>query len=124
MSPLAWVAFVVAGAAGAVTRHVVGGAVNARAPGRFPRGTLVVNLSGSFLFGLITGLGIDHGLSRELRVVLGTGFCGAYTTFSTFTYETLRLVEDGALRAAARNVGTTVIAGAVAAGAGLGLAAL
>ena len=124
MTPLAWVAFVVAGAAGAVARHVVGLALTRRTPARSSWGTLVVNVTGSFVFGLITGLALHHGLAREPRLVLGTGFCGAYTTFSTFTYETVRLVEDGAFREAVRNVGMTVVAGAVAAGAGLFLAAL
>lgn len=124
MSPLGWVAFVVAGAAGAVARHVLGTALNDRLSGRFPWGTLVVNISGSFLFGVVTGLALDHGLPREPRIVLGTGFCGAYTTFSTFTYETIRLVEDGAVRAAVRNVAGTAVAAVVAAGAGLGLAGL
>jgi fluoride exporter len=124
VSPLGWVAFVVAGAAGAVARHVLGTALNDRLSGRFPWGTLVVNISGSFLFGVVTGLALDHGLAREPRIVLGTGFCGAYTTLSTFTYETIRLVEDGAVRAAVRNVAGTAVAAVVAAGAGLGLAGL
>lgn len=124
MTPLAWAAFVVAGAAGAVARHVVGMALNDGMQARFPWGTLVVNVSGSFLFGLITGLAIEHGLSRETRLVLGTGFCGAYTTFSTFTYETVRLMEDGAVREAVRNVAESLVAGALAAGAGLGLASI
>ncbi|HYH52488.1 MAG TPA: fluoride efflux transporter CrcB [Acidimicrobiia bacterium] len=124
MSPLAWTAFVVAGAAGAAARHLLGQAMTERSAGRFPWGTLVVNVTGSFLFGVVTGLALDHGLAREPRIVVGTGFCGAYTTFSTFTYETIRLVEDGAVKDALRNAATTVVAAAVATAAGLGLAAL
>ena len=124
MNPLAWVGFVVAGAVGAVARHVIGAALPERTSARFPWGTLAVNVTGSFVFGVITGLALHHGLTREPRLVLGTGFCGSYTTFSTFTYETVRLVEDGAFGEAARNVGTTVVACALAAGAGLALAAL
>jgi CrcB protein len=124
VSPLAWVAFVAAGAVGAPARYVLDGFVSERREGVFPWGTFVVNVSGSFVLGLLTGLGFHHGLSRTSRVVLGTGFCGAYTTFSTFTFETVRLLEEGAWSEAVRNALGTLAAGSVAAAAGLALATL
>ena len=124
MSPFAWAGFVLAGAAGAVTRYVVDGVVTDRTNGRFLWGTLVVNVTGSLLFGLVTGLGLSHGFPRTPRLILGTGFCGAYTTFSTFTFETVRLLEEGAPRSALWNAAGTLAAGTMAAAAGLGIAAL
>lgn len=124
MSPLAWVAFVVAGAVGAPLRYAVDNAVDHRTEGAFPWGTFVVNASGSFLLGVITGLALYHAFPSTPKVVLGTGFCGAYTTFSTFTFETLRLIEDGAVSEAMRNVAGTVLTCAAAAALGLALASL
>ena len=123
MSPLTWVAFVAAGAIGAPVRYLVDGAVAERAAGVLPWGTFAVNVSGSLVLGLLTGLALYHGLPDAPRLVLGTGFCGAYTTFSTHTFETVRLVEEGALAAAARNVAATLVAGLAAAALGLTLAA-
>lgn len=124
MTPLAWIAFVIAGAVGAPLRYLLDGAIAERSRGVFPWGTFVVNVTGSFALGLLAGLGLYHGLSPTLRVVVGTGFLGAYTTFSTFTFETVRLVEEGARNEAIRNAVGTLAAGAVAAAAGLALAAL
>lgn len=124
MSSVAWGALVVAGAAGAAARYLVDIAVAARTTGGLPWGTLVVNATGSFLFGLLTGLAIHHGLPRTPRVILGVGFCGAYTTFSTFTFETVRLVEDGLMAEALRNVAGTLVASVVAAAAGLAVATI
>lgn len=124
MSPLAWVGFFLAGAAGAVARYVVDGVVTDRINGRFVWGTLVINVTGSLLLGLVTGLGLNHGFPRTPRLILGTGFCGAYTTFSTFTFETVRLLEEGPTRVALWNAVGTLAAGALAAAAGLGVAAL
>jgi CrcB protein len=98
--------------------------VQDRVRGDLPWGTCVVNLSGSFVLGLITGLALYHGLHEDARLVLGTGFCGAYTTFSTFAFETLRLAEGGSPRFAIRNVVLNTGGGLVFAGAGLALAAL
>jgi len=124
VSPLAWVAFVAAGAIGAPTRYLVDNAIGDRTEGAFPWGTLLVNATGSLLLGFLTGLALYHGLSETPRVVLGAGFCGAYTTFSTFTFETVRLVEEGAVDEAARNALGTLVVGAAAAAVGLGLAAV
>ena len=89
MTPLAWAGLVAAGAVGSCLRHVVGGAVTARAGTRFPWGTVVVNVTGSFVLGVITGLALRHTIPDNLRVVLGTGLCGAYTTFSTASVDTV-----------------------------------
>ena len=83
-----------------------------------------VNVTGSLLLGLITGLALHHGLARTTRIVLGPGFCGAYTTFSTFSFETVRLVEEGAVAEAFRNAAGTLVIGAAAAGLGLALPAV
>jgi fluoride exporter len=119
-----YLAVAAAGAVGAPARYLVDLAVQER--GRrhpeLPLGTLAVNVSGSFLLGLVTGLALHHGLPAGARTTLGTGFCGAYTTFSTFSYETIRLVQDGDLAEAGLNVLASLAAGAVAAAAGLGLA--
>jgi fluoride exporter len=123
MSPLTWVLFVVAGAVGASVRYLVDVAVTERTGGLFPWGTMVVNVSGSLVLGLLTGLALYHGFPEAPRLVLGTGFCGAYTTFSTHTFETVRLIEDGALAAAARNAAATLLATTAAAALGLLLAA-
>jgi CrcB protein len=124
MSPLAWVAFVAAGAIGALLRYLIDGAIGDRTSGAFPWGTFVINITGSFLLGFLTGLALYHGFPDTPRVVLGTGFCGAYTTFSTHTFETVRLLEDGARSDAARNALGTLAAGVAAAAIGLALAAL
>ena len=123
MSVGVWVAFLVAAAIGVCVRYVLDGFVQARVGSAFPWGTCVVNISGSFLLGLITGLALYHGLSVDSRLVLGAGFCGAYTTFSTFSFETVRLAEGGLTGAAIRNVAVNTVAGLLAAAAGLGLMA-
>ncbi|WP_156028390.1 fluoride efflux transporter CrcB [Candidatus Solirubrobacter pratensis] len=89
---LAWIGVALLGAAGACARFYVGGAVSARRPSAFPLGTFVVNLSGGFLLGLLTGLSV----TGHVLLVLGTGLLGAYTTFSTWMVEAQRLGEDGA----------------------------
>ncbi|MEA2502531.1 MAG: fluoride exporter [Actinomycetota bacterium] len=124
MSPWAWAGFVVAGAVGAPARYLLDDAISSRTQGVFPWGTLAINVSGSFLLGLLTGLALFHGLPATPRLVLGTGFCGAYTTFSTFTYETVRLAEEGAVNEAVRNALASLVLGAAAAAAGLAVAAL
>lgn len=113
-----------AGAVGAPTRFLVDRYVSERVQARFPLGTLIVNVSGSFLLGVVVGLSLYHAFPRTPALVLGTGFCGAYTTFSTFTFETLALLEARAIDAALKNVALSMIVPALAAGAGLALASL
>lgn len=119
MTVLLVVAVGLAGGVGAVARLMLDGLLRARVRVAFPLGTTVINVTGSFLLGLVTGLALVHGLPPEWRAVLGTGFLGGYTTFSTASYETVRLAQQRRYRAALMNgVGMLVLALAAA---GLGL---
>lgn len=124
MTPAGWAALLAAGAVGAPLRYLVDGWVADRAEGAFPWGTFAVNATGSLVLGFVAGLGLYHAFAGTARLALGTGFCGAYTTFSTFSYETVRLAEEGSAGEAVRNLAATLAAGAAAAAAGLALAAL
>jgi CrcB protein len=119
-----WLAFLAAAIVGACGRYLLDGFVQDRSSGEFPWGTWVINVSGSFVLGLFTGLALYHALPADAKAVLGTGLCGAYTTFSTFSFETLRLAEGGDSRAGLRNVVLNTGGGLLAAAAGLALAAL
>jgi CrcB protein len=114
-------AFLVAAGLGATARYLLDGWVQDRTGGAFPWGTFAVNVSGCLLLGVLVGLGLHHDLSGTVRAVAGTGGLGAYTTFSTFTFETVRLVEDGAVDAAVRNAAASLVVGLAAASAGLAL---
>ena len=83
-----------AGAVGAACRLLLDGAVAERYGRGFPYGTVLVNVTGSLLLGVVTGLVLFRGAPDELRSVVGTGFCGGYTTFSTASVETVRLVQQ------------------------------
>lgn len=83
-----------AGGIGATLRYLVDGAVQDRTSGPLPWGTFTVNVAGSLLLGLLTGLAWHHGLPGDLKAALGTGFCGGLTTWSTASWESVRLVED------------------------------
>jgi CrcB protein len=111
----------VAGAAGAIARFAGDAAIQRRGDGGYPWGTFWINVSGSLLLGLITGWYDQHG-GREFRDVAGTGFCGAFTTFSTFSVESIRLLEARRYGTAARYIATSLVAGGLAAAAGLALA--
>jgi len=94
----------VAGAFGALARYGLEGFVSRRTPGAFPWGTFVVNMTGSFALGLLFTLFTDRmSVDPWLRSTLTIGFLGAYTTFSTFSLETYRLISDGALGLALAN---------------------
>ena len=119
----AWLAFLVAAAIGAPARYLVDGLVQDRTEGAFPWGTFVVNITGCLVLGVVTGLGLYHGLGATTRTVIGTGGMGAYTTFSSFTFETVRLAEEGATSEAVRNVAASLLVGLAAASLGLALVA-
>jgi CrcB protein len=81
---------------GGVSRYLLASAIQQRAGTTFPWGTLVVNVSGSLLLGFLIRYALaTPSLSVEMRALLTTGFCGGYTTFSTYSYETAALLEDG-----------------------------
>lgn len=114
MSFAAVIAVGVVGGLGAIGRFALDGAVGGRVKGVFPYGTLVVNLSGAFVLGILVGGAVGESTYR----IAGTGLIGAFTTFSTWTFETHRLAEDGELSQAALNVGVSLAAGLLAAWAG------
>jgi len=119
----------VAGSLGAGTRFVLDGVIRARrdtdaAWADLPLGTPLINISGSALLGLLTGLVIFHGVPPGWQVVAGTGFCGGYTTFSTAAFESIRLAQQQHLAFAAVNAVATLALSVLAAAAGLAIAAL
>jgi len=105
----------VAGAFGALARYGVEGAVSRRWPGAFPWGTFVVNVSGAFLLGLLFVLLTDRfTVDPWLRSTVTIGFLGAYPTFSTLSFESYRLLEDGAIGLALVNTLGSMAAGLLA----------
>ncbi len=110
---MTWVLVMMGAGLGAPARWLVDRGVQARNDSVFPWGTFVINVSGSLLLGAFA-----RGASDSVYALLGTGFCGGFTTFSTFSYETFRLLEDGANRIAARNVVASVLLGLLASFAG------
>lgn len=109
-------------AAGGVLRYLIGGLVQRSAGGSFPVGTLVVNITGSFLLGLLYRYAVDMpAISAEVRAMLTIGLCGGYTTFSSFSFESVRLIEDGQIGRALLYVGLSVLL--CLAGTALGIAA-
>ena len=113
------------GFAGAVLRWLVDGWISERNPTAFPLGTLVINLTGSFVLGVLFAWVIERNvLPPEVRLPLMVGFLGAYTTFSTFMLESWRLVEEGAYALAAANLVGSVVLGLVAVVAGLAVGRL
>jgi CrcB protein len=108
-------------AVGAPLRYLVDRAVQARHDSLFPWGTLAVNVAGSFLLGLLAATTMHT--SAPVMAALGTGLCGALTTYSTFGYETVRLLQERARFYAVLNVTVSVVAGLGAAVAGTVLAA-
>ena len=107
---------VITGAAvGAPLRYLGDRAIQSRHDTVFPWGTFAVNVFGSLLLGLVTGAVSSGGASPQVQLAVGTGFCGALTTYSTFSYETLRLLEGDARFLAAANVVASIVAGVCAA---------
>jgi CrcB protein len=84
----------IAGGLGALTRFLVDGIVSEWLGRRLPWATIIINVSGSLVLGLLTGLLLRHHIAPATKLILGTGFCGGYTTFSTASFETVRLIEQ------------------------------
>jgi fluoride exporter len=116
-----WTAVAALGGVGAVARFLVDAAVATRLARAFPWGTLAVNLSGAFVLGVLAG----GGVRGDALLLAGTGTLGAYTTFSTWMFESIRLAEDGSRWPAVVNVAGSLAAGlaAVAIGRAIGEAA-
>jgi CrcB protein len=111
VSIFVWVAVVVIGGAGSVARFFADGLVSSAAGRDFPFGTLVVNVSGAIILGLLTGLA----LSSEQALLAGTAAVGSYTTFSTWMLETQRLAEERQHRKAIANIAVSLVLGVAAA---------
>jgi fluoride exporter len=113
------VLFVVVGAAvGAPLRYITDRLLQGRHDSQFPWGTLMANMAGSALLGFVYGLPASH----AVQLLVGTGFCGALTTYSTFSYETLILLKSGGRTMALLNVIASVLAGLGAAYVGMAIA--
>lgn len=124
MTPLLFIAIAAAGGAGAALRLLVDGLVRRGRATVLPVGTLVINVTGSFALGVVTAIAADGLLPAPIALVLGAGLLGGYTTFSTASFETVRLVQQRRwLAALAVGVGMLALSLAAAA-AGLALGAL
>jgi CrcB protein len=108
------------GAAGAISRYALDGWISDLTHGQFPWGTFVVNLLGAFALGIVVALTTERLLPHpNWRIALGIGYLGSFTTFSTYTYESVKLAEDGALGLALLNSAGLLALGLIAAAAGL-----
>lgn len=111
-----FIVLALAGGIGATARFVLDGVIRSRTRGILPWGTILINVSGSFALGLVTGLATSALIPEELLFIVGAGFLGGYTTFSTASFETVRLAQERRRAAATINaLGTLVFAGAAAA---------
>lgn len=119
MTLLTALAVGIAGGAGAVARFVVDGAVRSRMRTAIPVGTMLVNVLGSLLIGVLAGLGSTGWVPSEASVVAGIGFLGGFTTFSTASVETVRLIQSGRPGRGAVNALATAALCLAAAAAGL-----
>jgi CrcB protein len=122
MTDFVWVCL--GAALGAPARYLLDRAVQMRHDSVMPWGTMLVNVVGSLSLGLLLGISSGHDLPDAVTLALGTGLCGALTTYSTFSYETVRLLEDGARPQAGLNVALSLAAGLGAAVAGYSLGSL
>lgn len=124
MTPLLFAGIAVAGGIGAAARMVLDGLIRSRLAGATPWGTIAINVSGSLVLGFLTGLAAGNLLPTEWFLIIGTGFLGGYTTFSTASYETVRLLEQRAWWASAMSGLGTLVLATTAAGLGLLLGGL
>ncbi|MHB1508737.1 MAG: fluoride efflux transporter CrcB [Acidimicrobiales bacterium] len=114
-------AIAIGGFVGAPARFIVDRFVADRVETDFPLGTFLINISGSLLLGFLTGLDLAGHLPDVLNALLGGGFCGAFTTFSTWSFETVRLIEENELLEALLNALVSLVLGLLAAGGGIAL---
>jgi CrcB protein len=113
----------IGGAIGSASRYGLTVLIQPRIGSGFPGATLLINVSGSLLLGFLMRYSLEAvAVSAELRLLLTTGFCGGYTTFSTFSYETARLIEDGDWTRAGWYIALSVIASLAGTFAGFRLA--
>ncbi|HEX7826338.1 MAG TPA: fluoride efflux transporter CrcB [Mycobacterium sp.] len=112
----------IAGAAGAVARFMVDATIKQRWRSPFPLATVVINVTGSLLLGMLAGIVLFHGASSTWQTVVGTGFCGGYTTFSTASFETVRLVQQDRRALALLNAIGSLVASVGACAVGLAVA--
>jgi CrcB protein len=110
-----------AGASGALTRFLLDAWTKQRWRSSFPLATVVINVTGSLLLGVLAGVVLFHGQSSTWQTIVGTGFCGGYTTFSTASFETVRLVERGERKLALLNAIGSLVLSVAACAAGLAL---
>ena len=111
-----------AAAGGAMGRYLLDQVIQHQHDMIFPWGTFVINVLGSFVLALTTGLAAHHGLPAGLTIVIGVGLCGGFTTWSTYCWESLATAETGALGQASLNIFGSLAAGFAAAAAGLAIA--
>ncbi|WP_275466642.1 fluoride efflux transporter CrcB [Streptomyces noursei] len=119
---MTWALVVIGAMVGAPLRYLTDRSVQRRHDTVFPWGTFTVNVVGSLVLGLLTGAVAAGAASPDVQLLVGTGLCGALTTYSTFSYETLRLSQDGAGFLAVANVVGSIVAGLGAAFVGAALA--
>jgi CrcB protein len=112
----------VAASLGAILRYGLDEVISRRSGTPVPLGTMVVNISGSFVLGLVTGLAAHHGLPSRTATICGAGLCGGFTTWSTYCWESLALARDRALGAMAFTLGASLALCLAAAAAGSALA--
>ncbi len=108
------------GAIGATLRYLASEFISARVRTDFPMHTMLVNVTGAFLLGMVMALAVERGeITHWWKLFLGVGMLGGYTTFSTFAFETLELMQEGAVAGALLNAAGSVVLGVLAAAAGL-----
>ncbi|WP_025779988.1 fluoride efflux transporter CrcB [Brevibacterium sp. VCM10] len=124
MTPLVFIALAAAGGLGASSRMLLDGLIKSRMSTALPWGTIIINVSGSLVLGLLTGLAGANLLPEAWHLVLGTGFLGGYTTFSTASFETVRLLQERRWVAGLVNGLGTLVFATTAAAIGLWLGGL